>query len=128
MVVLSSPPAPASCEQLWPKVWAALRKQEFTEGRPPFFDLVADAEKRLGEAWVGECRRFTREALACARGQQLEKELAALKKKLRADKVPKEDIDRGVQHVREHWSILECKDVDRAIDRAAGQVAADAGL
>lgn len=127
LIVLSAAPKP-TCEQLWPRVWSALEKQEFQDGRPPMFERIPDAKERLGLAWVGECKRFSPEELACARGEQLEKELAALKKKLQADKVPTEDIERGLKHARMHWTILECKEVDRAVDRAANLVATDAGL
>ncbi len=128
LIALSATPKPTSCEQLWPRVWAALEKQEFSEGKPPLFEKVPNAKERLGAAWVGECKRFTAEELACARGDSLEKELAALKKKLQADKIPAEEIEQGLKHVRMHWSILECREVDRAVDRAANLVAVDAGL
>ncbi len=128
LMVLTASPPPASCEQLWPKVWTALEKQELGGEKPPMFERIPDAKTRLGIAWVGECKRFTAAELACARGADLEKELQALKKKLQADKVPKEDIERGVQHVRMHWTPLECRAVDDAIDRAANLVAVDAGL
>lgn len=127
LIVLSANPKP-TCEQLWPQVWAALEKQEFQDGKPPMFDRVPQAKERFANAWIGECKRFTPEELACARGETLEKELAALKKKLQAEKMPKEDIDTGLKHARMHWTILECKEVDRSIDRAANLVATDAGL
>lgn len=128
LIVLSAAPKPLSCEQLWPQVWTALEKQEFSEGKPPLFEKVPNAKERLGIAWVGECKRFNSAELSCARGEVLEKEIAVLKKKLQADKVPADEIEQGLKHVRMHWTILECKEVDRAVDRAANLVAVDAGL
>lgn len=112
----------ATCEQLWPRVWAALEKQEFSKGRPPLFDRVTNPKEKLGRAWVAECKRFDGPALACARGERLAQELAALREQLEAEGVPPEKIDAGLEKLRDEWSILECREVNRAVDRAAQQV------
>lgn len=117
---------PASCEQLWPVVWKALDEQDL-KGKPPF-PTLPDGKDRLGRAWVAECQRFSPETLACARGEQLGAQLALLRKTLEKDHIPPGEIDRVVNRLRDEWRITECKDVDRAIDRASRVVAADAGL
>lgn len=117
---------PASCEQLWPAVWKALDTKDL-KGKEPFPSLP-DGKERLGRAWVGECSRFSPATLACARGEQLAAQMALLREKLERDRIPPAEIDRVVARLRAEWSITDCKDVDRAVDRAARVVAADAGL
>lgn len=122
LMVMSAGPK-ATCEQLWPRVWSALEKQEFKNGKPAFFDRITDAKQKLGVAWVNECKRFDAPTLSCARGEQLAEELALLKKQLDAEDVPPADIDAGLEKMRAAWSILECREVNRAVDRAAQKVA-----
>lgn len=117
---------PATCEQLWPTVWQALDQQDLKGRRP--FPTLPDGKERLGRAWVAECQRFSPEALTCARGEQLAAQLALLRKTLEEDRIPPAEIDRVCTRLRDEWRITECKEVDRAIDRAARVVAADAGI
>ncbi len=121
LMVMSAGPK-ATCEQLWPRVWSALEKQEFKNGKPGFFDRIPEAQQKLGAAWVSECSRFDAPTLSCARGEQLGEELATLKKQLEADGVPPADVDAGLKKLRDAWSILECREVNRAVDRAAQKV------
>lgn len=126
-LVLAAPPKP-SCEQLWPRVWSALEAHEFRDGQPPFFARVPNAKERLGAAWVSECRRFDEAALSCARGEVLARELEALKKQLLADGIPPAEVEAVLERQKREWSMLECREVQRAVDRAAQHVATDAGL
>ena len=126
-VALAAPPQP-SCEQLWARVWSALEAHEFRDGRPPFFARVPNAKERLGAAWVSECRRFDEAALSCARGEVLARELEALKKQLLADGIPPAEVEAVLERQKREWSMLECREVQRAVDRAAQNVATDAGL
>ena len=126
LVTAASPGA--TCEQLWPRVWSALEAHEFRDGKPPFFERVPNAKERLGAAWVSECRRFDEAALSCARGEVLARELAELKKQLLADGLPPAEIEAGLEKQKRAWSMLECREVQRAVDRAAQNVAIDAGL
>lgn len=117
---------PASCEQLWPAVWKALDKQDL-KGKGPF-PTLPDGKERLGRAWVAECARFDQETLECARGEQLEAQVALLRKMAEKEKFPPAEIERMAAQLRAEWKIIDCKEVDRAIDRAARAVAKDAGL
>ncbi len=117
---------PASCEQLWPAVWKALDTQDL-KGRPAF-PRLPDGKERLGRAWVAECARFDKATLECARGVQLEAQLVAIRKMLEEEMIPPGEIEKLIVRARAEWKILGCKEVDRAIDRAARAVAKDAGL
>lgn len=123
--------APLSCEQLWPSVWKAYAARELTGEPPPFFRQFPNAIERIGQKWVLECRAFDRQTLSCARGDLLEAELVQLRAQLEKEKVPVEERERLLARYRADWVILDCKDVDRAIDRAAEKVARellDAGV
>ncbi len=120
--------APSPCNALWPTVWKAYSAQELKKGLPPLFVKLPDAKDRLGRAWVAECRAFDKEVIECAHGVELEAQLAGLRRQLEADKVPPAEIERLLQKVRDSWSVLECREVDRALDRAGAAVARDAGL
>ncbi len=127
LALLTSAPRP-DCEALWPRVWRALEQREFRDGLPPLFQRVPGAKEQLGAAWTQACRRFDAAALACARGEQLEADLEHLRRRLVADGASPEELEAGLRRMRESWSALECREVRRALDRAAQQVAADAGL
>jgi hypothetical protein len=121
LMVMSAGPKP-TCEKLWPRVWSALEKHEFKGGKPDFFDRIPDAKQKLGAAWVNECKRFDAPTLSCARGEQLEEQLVMLRQQLEAEGVPPADIEAGLQKMRDEWSILDCREVNRAVDRAAQKV------
>jgi hypothetical protein len=120
--------APASCDQLWSDVWTAYAARELTGEPPPLFVRLPDAKDRLARAWIAECGRFSKQTLECARGVELERELLALHKRLVKEKVPLEELARLIAKTRGEWSILECREVEAAIDRAGRAVAKDAGL
>ena len=109
-------------------MWAALETHEFRDGLPPLFSRVPHAKEKLGVAWVDACRRFDAAALACARGEVLARELSELEKQLLADGLTPAEIAPGLEKQKAAWSMLECRAVKRAVDRAAQQVATDAGL
>ena len=123
-LMLTAPPA--TCEQLWPTVWKALDAKDL-KGKPPF-PTLPDGKERLGRAWVAECSRFDKETLECARGVQLEAQLALVRKLLEQERTPPAEIEKLLAKARAEWKITDCKEVDRAIDRAAHGVARDAGL
>lgn len=123
-LLLSAPPA--SCDQLWPAVWKALDAQDL-KGKLPF-PTLPDGKERLGRAWVSECARFDQDTLDCARGVQLEAQVALLRKLAEQEKFPPAEIEKMVARLRAEWKITDCKQVDRAVDRAARAVAKDAGL
>lgn len=118
--------APASCDVLWDRSWKALNLREKDPGAP--LAKVKDLEKKLRAAWLPECRKFTPETLSCARGEDLEKEVELARKMLEAEKVPPEQIEKLLPKLRADWSILDCKELDRSLDRAAAKVAKDEGL
>jgi hypothetical protein len=125
-LVLTAPP---SCDALWESVWKAYAERELKGGaQPPLFEKLPDARVRLARAWKAECSRFSAEALDCARGVALEKELAALRAQLEREKVPPKEVEQGLAKLRAQWRITECRAVDRALDDAAAAVARDAGL
>lgn len=122
--------APPPCDALWPVVWKAYEAQELSKGTPPLFEQVPDAKERLGRAWWVECNAFDREALDCAKGVTLEAELVALRKSLEK-KLPAKELDQLIAKTRADWSVLECREVDRALDRAGAAVSRevlDAGV
>ena len=128
-LVLSA--APLSCDQLWPGVWKAWLAREVKGELPPFFRQFPNAAERLGQKWIVECRAFDARTLACARGEQLEAELVHLRKKLEQEKVDPVEREALLSRYRAEWSVLDCKQVSRAIDRAAENVAReslDAGV
>lgn len=129
VVVLVLSVAPRPCTSLWDDVWKAFAARELKGEPPPLFKKLPDAKARLGRAWVGQCQAFDAATLECVRGVTLERELAALRPELEADgKTPKKEIDEVMAKLRAEWSPLECKGVEASIDRAAAQVARDAGL
>lgn len=128
-LVLSA--APLSCEQLWPEVWKAWSARELKGELPPFFRKYPDAIERIGQRWVVECKAFDASTLACARGELLEAELVLLRKRLEEEKVDPARREALLSKYRAGWSVLDCKQVNRAIDRAAENVARellDAGV
>ncbi|MDP3151825.1 MAG: hypothetical protein Q8N23_04110 [Archangium sp.] len=128
LVLAASPPP---CDSLWPVVWKAYEAQELSKGTPPLFERLPDAKERLGRAWRVECGAFDQPALDCATGVTLEAELAVLRKSLEKEKMPAKEIDRLIARARAEWSVLECREVDRALDRAGAAVARevfDAGV
>jgi hypothetical protein len=127
LALLLAASAHTSCDALWDRAW-----KDFIVKNPPaglpLFKKVKGAEKKLRAAWLTECGRFSKATLACARGEDLEQEIALARKQLEAEKVPAEEIEKLLAKLRAQWSILDCRDVDRAFDRAAERVAADEGL
>ena len=124
--------APATCDELWPKVWKAYEGKELKGHRPPpLFEKVPDAKERLGRAWVVQCASFDQDALDCARGVHLELAIAELRRALEAQKVPPKQIAEAIGRAREDWSVLDCQAANKAIDRAGAAVARevlDAGV
>lgn len=123
--------APVSCEQLWPTVWKAYAARELKGELPPFFRQFPNAIELIGQKWVLECRAFDSKTLSCARGEFLEAEIVQLRKQLEKEKLPVEQREALLNRYRANWIILDCKEVDRAIDRAAEKVARellDAGV
>ena len=119
------------CDALWPNVWKAYEKKELSHGLPPLFQRVPNAKELLGRAWIVECAAFNKESLDCAKGVTREAELARLRRMLEAERVPPAEIDKVLQKARSEWSPLECREVDRALDRAGAAVARevlDAGV
>lgn len=128
-LALSSTPVPLTCEQLWPEVWARFVTAETAE--TPFFRRFPHGQTLLGQKWVLECEAFDAGTLACARRETLERELAELRAKLEREKMPPAERDTLISRLRSEWSILDCKEVTRALDRAAERAArqlADAGV
>ncbi|MBE2248416.1 MAG: hypothetical protein IAE78_02630 [Myxococcus sp.] len=122
---------PASCDALWPSVWKAYAARELKGAPPPFFRQFPDAVARIGRQWVVECQAFDAPTLACARGEWLEAEIAELREQLKKDKTPPAEREGLLDRYRAQWSVLDCKQVNRAIDRAAEKVARlllDAGV
>lgn len=122
---------PLSCEQLWPNVWKAYAARELKGELPPFFKQFPNAVERIGQKWVIECKAFEADTLSCARGEFLEAEIAQLRKQLEKEKMPIDEREVLLGRYRAQWSVLDCKKVDRAIDRAAENVARellDAGV
>lgn len=117
--------APLSCEHLWPNVWKAYVAREVKGELPPFFRQFPNAVERIGQQWVTECQGFDASALACARGEQLEAEIVTLRKQLEQEKLPVDEREALLARYRKEWSVLDCKQVNRAIDRAAEKVARD---
>lgn len=122
LVLVASPP---SCDAVWPVVWKAYEAQELSKGKPPLLEQVPDARERLGRAWRLECETFGQAALDCAKGVTLEAELAVLRKSLENRKMPAKEIDQLLTKMRADWSVLECREVDRSLDRAGAAVARD---
>ncbi|MBL8921111.1 MAG: hypothetical protein JNJ54_19770 [Myxococcaceae bacterium] len=123
--------APLSCEQLWPAVWKAYAARELKGELPPFFRQFPNAIERIGQKWVIECKAFEAGALSCARAELLEAELVQLRKQLEREKTPPAEREALLERYRAQWSVLDCKAVDREIDRAAENVARellDAGV
>jgi hypothetical protein len=123
--------SPRSCEELWPDVWKAYAARELKGAPPPFFRQFPNAIERIGQQWVAECKTFDAEALACARAERLEAEVGLLRKQLEREKTPAPEREALLQRYRAQWSVLDCKTVDRALDRAAENVARellDAGV
>jgi hypothetical protein len=89
------------------------------------FERVPDAKERLGRAWIVECRSFDKAALDCASGVTLEAELAELRRSLEKEKLSPAEIDKLIAKAHSEWSVLECREVDRALDRAGAAVARD---
>jgi hypothetical protein len=128
-LVLSSNPVPLTCEQLWPEVWARFVTVE--TAATPFFGRFPNGQALLGQMWISECEAFDAGTLACARRERLERELAELRAKLEREKVPPAERNALISRLRSEWSILDCKEVNRALDRAAERAArqlADAGV
>lgn len=128
-LVLSA--APLSCEQLWPAVWKAWAAREVKGELPPFFRRFPNAVERIGQKWVVECKAFDATTLACARAELLEAEIVQLRKQLEKEKVDPVEREAMLTKYRNEWSVLDCKQVNRAIDRAAENVARevlDAGV
>ena len=130
LIVSATPPA--TCDELWPKVWKAYEEKELKGHRPPpLFEKVPDAKERLGRAWVIQCGAFDQPTLDCARGVQLELEIAEMRRALSEQKVPPKQIAEVISKAREEWSVLECHQVNKALDRAGAAVARevlDAGV
>lgn len=83
------------------------------------------------DTWILECRAFDKAALDCATGVTLEAELTALRRSLENEKLPPAEIDKAIAKLRSEWSVLECREVDRALDRGGAAVARevlDAGV
>lgn len=123
--------APLSCDQLWPGVWKAWQAREVKGELPPFFRQFPNAVERIGQKWVAECQAFDANTLACARGEQLEAEIVQLRKQLAKEKLEPAEREALLAKYRREWSVLDCKQVNRAIDRAAENVAReslDAGV
>lgn len=128
-LVLSA--APLSCDQLWPGVWKAWLAREGKGELPPFFRRFPNAIERIGQKWVTECKAFDPNTLACARGEQLESEIVQLRQQLEKEKMDPAEREALLSKYRAEWSVLDCKQVNRAIDRAAEKVAReslDAGI
>lgn len=128
-LLVSATPVP--CEQLWPTVWKAYAARELKGELPPFFKQFPNAVERIGAKWVIECKAFDVETLSCARGEQLEAEIVVLRKQLEKEKTPPAEREALLNRYRQEWSVLDCKQVDRAIDRAAESAARellDAGV
>lgn len=128
-LVLSA--APLSCDQLWPGVWKAWFAREVKGELPPFFRQFPNAVERIGQKWIVECKAFDANTLACARGELLEAEIVELRKKLEKEKMDPAEREALLSRYRREWSVLDCHQVNRAIDRAAENVAReslDAGV
>ena len=122
---------PLSCEQLWPNVWKAYAARELKGELPPFFKQFPNAVERIGRQWVIECKAFEASTLSCARGELLEAEIVQLRKQLEKEKTPPAEREALLTKYRAQWIVLDCKPVDRVIDRAAENVARellDAGV
>jgi hypothetical protein len=115
--------APPPCDALWPVVWKAYAAQELAKGTPPLFERLPDAKERLGKAWRAECRKFDQATLECAKGLTLEAQLKELRRKLEEEKLPAKEIDHLIAKMRAEWTVLECLEVDRALDRAGEALA-----
>lgn len=128
LALLTATPTP--CEALWPAVWTAHEAQELKGQSPPLFENASEAKDRLGRAWIKECRAFTQSALDCARGLELEAQLADFRRYLKKEVMPPGEIDDLIGKVRRDWSILSCPAVERALQRAGDAVALslDAGV
>lgn len=128
VALLALTATPESCESLWDRVWSAYAAKELP-GRPPLFEKFPDARARLGVAWRAECRTFSAATFACARGEVREAELVALDRQLAKEGVSAAERQRALEAMRGRWSVLECREVERALDRAGAAVARqDAGV
>lgn len=119
LILAAAPP----CESLWPAVWKAYSEQELSQGTPPLFQKFPDAKARLERAWLAECRKFDQATIDCAKGVTLETQLREFRRQLEQQKLPKEQIDEAVDKLRAGWSPLQCKEVDRSLDRAGAAAA-----
>jgi hypothetical protein len=118
--------APMPCEQLWPTVFKAYADQELSKSPPPLFEKFPDAKVRLEKAWLTECRAFDKPTLDCAKGVTLETELTELRRKLKADTLPPAQIEELIKATRAEWTPLQCKEIERSLDRAGAAAAKDA--
>jgi len=114
--------ATPDCEAHWAKVWLAYEATEL-KGRPPFFEKFPDGKARLARAWVDQCRAFSKQTHDCLSGVTVEKELAELDAQLIKEGVPAAERAKGLARLRAEWSVLECREANRALDRAAEAVA-----
>jgi hypothetical protein len=119
---------PVQCNKLWPEVWKSYAATELTGELPALFKKLPDAKERLGAAWVLECRQFDAKTTDCARGVTLEKELATLRNQLKKEKASPKEIELMLGKMRSQWRILDCRQVNQALDVSAAKVAKEANL
>jgi hypothetical protein len=115
--------APPPCEALWPTVWKSYAEKELSKGTPPLFEKFPDAKQRLEKAWLTECRAFDKATLDCAKGVTREAEFSEIRRNLTAQKLPPEQIEALIKELRAEWTPLQCKEVDRSLDRAGAAAA-----